>query len=623
MDVSIKKDFARLTLLAVCGLFVLPLIALWFSGHAEDHYSQQLRAAFDAQIDADTQASPADRAQAHEALKSFSMVEFCDGDSTDLAAMRSEVCAVTGAVGQMHWMRKAAWFTLALGLFTLILVGVLSALAYAYPRRQIAAFVTGWWSMRVLSALEIIIQGTMLVWLSFWLTAYFFEVYFFKLILIAAVLAGGAVLAALRAVFRRAPMDNRISGICVDAQRAPVLWSHVRNQAAKLQTDPPAQIIAGIDNNFFVTETPVQLAEGSVSGRTLFVSLPLLRALDREEADAVLAHELAHFSSGDTKASAALGPKLNAYAHYMEALGESGFAIIAYFVLSLFRAAFELARSRDSRAREFAADAAAARLTSAEAISRALIKISGYSCFRENVEQNLFSQESRHDGPLRMADRIEQGLSAFTQSDQFRTAMVAGDVPHPFDSHPPLQQRMQNVGAVIPSEQFASLVTEQPRRSWVDFIADAATIEQQLWQQFEAEFANAHEQSLAFRLVPETEEERQIVLKYFPDATFALKKAQSVRISVDGIFAADEQFEWDGVASMDYAEGAFGTADKLTITHPEKTAQRPRTSSVVKLAFAGKDRDAFKAALERFYGRHQLMRRFRSEVAEKGGDAAG
>ena len=59
-------------------------------------------------------------------------------------------------------------------------------------------------------------------------------------------------------------------------------------------------MIAGIDDQFFVTEHPVTIQHADWKGRTLFVSLSLLRTMPEDETRAALAHELAHFSGNDT-----------------------------------------------------------------------------------------------------------------------------------------------------------------------------------------------------------------------------------------------------------------------------------------------------------------------------------
>src|SRR6185295_11200706 len=130
---------------------------------------------------------------------------------------------------------------------------------------------------------------------------------------------------------------------------APALWAHLRRCAAHLNTAPPDNVVAGIDVNFFVTEAPLKVRERTVTGRSLYVSLPLLRLLDRPEADAVLVHELAHLRGGDTASSARLGPKLVDFDHYCGLMLQGGATIVVFHVMHLYRLIFELALRRDSR----------------------------------------------------------------------------------------------------------------------------------------------------------------------------------------------------------------------------------------------------------------------------------
>jgi Zn-dependent protease with chaperone function len=68
----------------------------------------------------------------------------------------------------------------------------------------------------------------------------------------------------------------------------------------EIGTAAPDHVIVGIDDTFFVTEHPVAIQGARCKGRTLFVSLSLLRTMPEDERTAVLAHELAHFSGYDT-----------------------------------------------------------------------------------------------------------------------------------------------------------------------------------------------------------------------------------------------------------------------------------------------------------------------------------
>jgi Zn-dependent protease with chaperone function len=554
---ELNKAFVKLTLLAVLGLFLVPGLAFWFTGHADPG----------------------------------------------------------GVHAQFRIARALSGGLLALGVATLALIGGLALLAYRVPRRQIAAFVGGWWSLRAISAVEIALQGVLLVWLSYWLTAYFLHFYFVKLILVAVVLAGVGIVSALAAIFRRVPMDNAVTGELIDEAQAPQLWARVRELSHALGTEPPKQMVGGIDANFFVAQAPMRVNDAPISGRTLYVSLPLLRAIERDEADAILAHEMAHFSGGDTETSAELGPKLAAYAHYMQALGANALTLLALFVLNLFRAAFELALSRDNRSREFRADAKAVALTSPGALSRALVRVSAYANYRYTVERELFEQRAKHAGPLDVGDRVARGLPAFTQTPAFQGAMDSAAVPHPFDSHPPLKQRMEQAGAVIAPADFAAIVAAPPARTWIEYVPAANEIEQRLWQRYEAEFADAHEQSLACRYEPANDAERAIVLKHFPDVEFALKKQARLRVTHAGIDGPDASVAWDQVAKLQYDDGSFGTHDTLTVTHPDKGMLGTSKTSKIKFALAGKDRDRLKATIGQYWQRHQVMRKLQAEAA--------
>lgn len=612
---EIKRAFLKLLFLALLGLLLLPGITLWFASHTQASLTTELREALSSSVRDDAELTAADKNDILPRIGAMTIGGLCAGDYAELAALRAELCAATAEVGQFQIAREVSIWSLLLGVLTLAVIAALSLLAYFVPRLQVQAFTSGWWSLRLIAAIEVAVQATMLVWLSYWLTAVFFEVYFVKLILIAAVLAAGAVYVAVTAIFQRVPLVNAVNGELIREDQAPQLWARIREFSQSLGTEPPKHLIGGIDTNFFVTQTPIQLQDTTVEGRSLFVSLPLLRALERDEADAVLAHEMAHFSGGDTATSAALGPKLTAYAHYMQALGQSGLTVLAFFMLNLFRATFELALSRASRAREFAADQAAARLTSAGAISRALVKIGAYASYRNTVEQELFDMNAQHQGPLQLAERVAQGLSSFTQTESFRTAMEHADIPHPFDSHPPLQQRMEHVGAVIWPNEFPAVVAMTPKQTWIDFIGDAAAIEAPLWQMYEAAFASQHEQNLAFRYEPANETERALVLRYFPDVEFVLKKSAPLRISHAGIHAPSGEIGWDDVSAIKYDDGSFGTSDSITITHPEKGKLGTSKTSKLKLALVNGERDRLKAVLGQYWQRHQIMRKIQAEMA--------
>jgi len=191
--------------------------------------------------------------------------------------------------------------------------------------------------------------------------------------------------------------------------------------------------------------------------------------------------------------------------------------------------------------------------------------------------------------------------------------MKSASVPHPFDSHPPLPERMKNVGCELAESEFGGIAAAVPAAHWVTGIRTADEVEQRLWAAYEQRFAAVHEQSLAYRYEPANEAERAIVLKYFPDVAFALKGGKTFGVTYAGPVLPErgEPLSWNSVANLKYEDGSF-SADVLTIEHPEKGWLGAKTTKV-KLPGLGKQKERFKAILGHYWQRHQVMRNARKE----------
>ena len=180
-----------------------------------------------------------------------------------------------------------------------------------------------------------------------------------------------------------------VEGELLTRAASPALWARVDGLCRKLGTRPCDNIIGGIDDNFFVTEHPVQLGDRVLRGRTLFVSLSLLKRLAKPEADAILAHEAAHFSGGDTEYSKKTSPMLARFQNYLQALHEGGLSRPVFSFMLLYWSLLQLGLSRSSREREFRADKLAAEATSPASMANALCKVAAYSSYRGRVEASL------------------------------------------------------------------------------------------------------------------------------------------------------------------------------------------------------------------------------------------
>ncbi|MDQ0591149.1 M48 family metallopeptidase [Variovorax paradoxus] len=605
---TIHADLFRVFLLTLVSLFAIPAATLVFTEYALRSEDAEFLQAIETRIASDTRLSAADKAQATEFYRSHPLSKACSATAPEDKNFHDKVCSPYSMHWQFHWADRAAIWTLVLGAALLAAALVLGALAFANRGLRYASFVAGWRLMTVSSAAEVALQSAMLVWLSFWLTAYFWQSYYVKLIIIAGIAAAVAVFYAIYTLFKQLPFGNEIEGEVVAEADAPRLWERIRQLAARVKTAPPDQIVAGIDTNFFVTEAPCEVGGRTLQGRTLFVSIPLLRVLDQSEADAVLAHELAHLGGGDTRSSAALGPKLLQFDQYTWKMRDGGLSIVAHYLLRLYRMIFAFALARDSREREYKADRVAASLTAPGAIVQSLIKISAYASYRNDVERKLFAQDRQHDGALGIAGFVAAGLPPYANSDAFVESMKTADVPHPYDSHPPLLERMRNVGHHVPESAYGAIVATAPEASWADDIETAAAIEQRLWSDYEQRFVQNHELSLAYRYEPATEEERAVVLRHFPPVAFALKNGESIEVSHAGLRQSVDggsTIAWDEVKDLTFHDNTFG--DLLVVTHHDKGMLGARTTKV-KVGGLGKQKENFKGAVGRYWQRHQFMR---------------
>ena len=614
---TIHADLLRVFLLTLVSLFAIPAATLVFTEYALRSQDAEFLQSIEKRINTDARLNTADKAEATAFYRSHPLSKACDATAPEDKNFHDKVCSPYSMQWQFHWADRAALWTLALGAALLAAALVLGALAFANRGLRYASFVAGWRLMTVSSAIEVVLQSAMLVWLSFWLTAFFWHSYYVKLIAIAGIAAAAAVFYAVYTLFRKLPSVNAIDGELIAEADAPRLWERIRQLAGRVKTAPPDQIVAGIDTNFFVTEAPIEVAGRTLNGRTLFVSLPLLRVLDQSEADAVLAHELAHLGGGDTRSSAALGPKLRQFDQYTWKMRSGGLTIVAHYLLRLYRMIFEFALARDSREREYKADRVSAGLTAPSAIVQSLIKISAYASYRNDVEQKLFAQNRQHDGALGIARFVADGLPPYASSEAFIETMKTADVPHPYDSHPPLLERMRNVDHHVPENVYGAIVATAPEATWADEIETAPAIEQRLWSEYEQRFVQNHELALAYRYEPATEEERIVVLRHFPPLEFALKNNERIVVDYAGLHPSADggsTIAWDEVKGLTYKDGSFG--DTLIVTHHDKAMLGARTTKV-KVAGLGKQKDNFRGAVGHYWQRHQVMRAQQKEEKDQ------
>lgn len=596
--------FLRVYALPALWLFALPVFGLWFTGHATGRFDRDILANVEQQISQDTRLDDASRQEALGFFRTVPASAACLSEGEELADFRHNLGEACSDVRQFEWMRLLALGSLLLGVASAIFALACALAAFVSRPFQYGSFVVGWNVLRLTSAVQALAQGALAVWLSYWMTAVWMQRYYPKFIGIMGVGAAIAVFVVMVAIFKRPSLDFEVEAEVLTPSRAPELWAHVRRLCEQLKTPPPDNILAGIDTNFFVTESDVTVAGQTLSGRTLFVSLSLLRMLERSEADAVLAHEMGHLLGGDTGHSKRLAPKLAHFSNYLQTLHEGGLTRPIYHFMLAYRGLFELSLGRSRRASELAADRLAASVTSGRDIARSLVKVGAYASFRERVEADLFSR-SEQQQTVAIAERVAHGFVEYASSEAVHGDLNGSVTPHPFDSHPPLAARLENVGESLAPTDVVHLLLEPTRDSWVSTIQDADAIEARLWGAYEERFAQAHDLALAYRYVPNNEAERQHVEKHFPPLTFEGKE-DGPSVSLD--FAQVHCSEWEEPVHLGQVKSA-STEDRMFKKYLDLQVEGrglfkgKRSICLSKL----QDADGLLRAFEHYLGRHRAM----------------
>jgi Zn-dependent protease with chaperone function len=600
--------------LPVVWMFALPGFALWFSGHASERYDRGFYEALEPEIRADARLTTEQREDTIRYYRERPPSRVCTSASPELAQVRASLGEACSDVQQFHWLRQLALASMALGAASLLFALACALTSFVSRPMQYLSFYVGWNVLKLVGAVQAVLQGASLVFLSYWMTALWLERYSVKLILCVAAVVAFAVWKVLVAIFRKPPLGIDIEGELVEEVQAPELWQRIRTLCQQIDTAPPQHLVAGVDANFFVTEGEVRVGDKRLQGRTLYVSLSLLRMLKRSEAEAVLAHEMAHFGGGDTAHSNRLAPMMARFTQYLQALHEGVVTRPIFHFMFGYYSLLAFSLSRSSRAREFAADALAARLTSPADIAHSLIKIGAYASYRGRVEEALFENEQRNT-ELSIAQRVAEGFSGYATTEAVHFDLHDAVTPHPFDSHPRLSERIKNVDAHVERAQYGDVLLAPATHSWIEAVAPAQEIEQRLWAAYEARFSAAHELSLAYRYEPANDEERAHVERFFPAVTFEGKQGKP---GVSLSYAQIEHAEWD--APLAFSEVASLALNKRMF----------KSYLDIKLANAGlfggkrsicldqvENADALVDTLGRYYGRHQHMKAQQADKASK------
>ena len=283
-----------------------------------------------------------------------------------------------------------------------------------------------------------------------------------KLIIAGLCLAFAALAVAVssvrqlrRALAAFAPHPMLVLGRSVTPAEAPALWAFLRDIAGRQGAAVPDNIVLGLTEGFFVTQSKVRLApeERVLAGQTLYLPATMLPMLSRGEVEAVVAHELAHFTGEDTQFSQHFLPLFASMSrtmaavtnrqrtrHGREAVWQPA-SVLAGHVLDSFGNTV----SHWSRLREFEADQASLRAGRGRDAATALIRTGIASGLAQGALDAMFERPARASRDVVGAVMERAAATGF----QSPASHLEDRQPHPTDTHPPTRQRIEALGIPV------------------------------------------------------------------------------------------------------------------------------------------------------------------------------
>lgn len=395
--------------------------------------------------------------------------------------------AVCGTYAQVSLLGSIS--TVALGVGFALLIGIYLAARVAASNRRVllAVFSPGIKVVLVVLFGLIITQGVIATSGAFILESV--AIHRVHVILIAGIGLGALIgaFAMIRAGFsisRRA--STAVLGMTASEQAEPALWTFVRDIGERLGANPPGTIVIGLQPTFYVTSADVDVypSRDSARNETLYLSLPLMRILSREQLAAVVGHELGHFRGQDTEYSIKFYPIYAGTAHalfalYQSAQGSHSIALLpARAVLSFFMDQFARAERTLGRDRELEADKAGASVSSARALGVALLKVGAFAPLWNEAMSGLVYALQQGQSYPNFSSRFAEHAKACAKPELLADVLEFTAV-HPTDTHPVTGVRIQALGLSVEALRDEALTVDDAQ-SCVRLLSDATRLEEAL-----------------------------------------------------------------------------------------------------------------------------------------------
>src|SRR5580704_5970173 len=351
------------------------------------------------------------------------------------------------------------------------------------PRRSVALFALLAITMVVVSYVVIVLLAAACVYLPYLaFTSTEHPPAQLGLLVLGGIVVGATILWSL--VPRREKFEA--PGLLLEPPAHPRLFAELHAIAAALNEPLPREVYLVGQVNAFVADRGGIMGFGS--RRVMGIGLPLLSTLTVSEMRAVLAHEFAHYYSGDTR----MGPwvyktqsaMIRAFRN-IGSLGELGriaalqfMNMVATFILKWYFIFFLRVINFVSRKKEYRADELASLVAGAEPLVQGLRKIHGASMawgpYWNSEVVPVLNQGCK--------PAIADGFSRFLTAPQIEVQVTKGiereiaeGKTEPYDTHPPLRDRIAAIERLReePADkdgEMAISLLEQPETTELQFL---------------------------------------------------------------------------------------------------------------------------------------------------------
>ncbi|MBC6458878.1 M48 family metallopeptidase [Actinomadura sp. HBU206391] len=252
---------------------------------------------------------------------------------------------------------------------------------------------------------------------------------------------------------RRDPEDRKPPGVPITEGDEPVLWQRIRELAHHVGTRPPAEIRLISDVNAAVQENARFL--GLIPGkRRMYIGVPLLIGLTRSEFDAVIAHELGHYANHDTRMAGLIYRGRRGVLRTVELYGRArGTDSVMFRLYKAYAERYLRTTQAISRGQELAADLDAVRIAGRANAAAALRQIPALDAAFE-FYMSRYVTTGWDLGLLPSPNEFFVGFARMLTAPprQAELDAIRAEPPeqeaHPFDSHPPIQERIAMIEAL-------------------------------------------------------------------------------------------------------------------------------------------------------------------------------